>query len=181
MTLSIAWRISLVNEAAEWTRLYYASDTRIDAFIAGGLLAFLQTRMNTIYQEKFLLKTILIILSLCIFVALYAWNPNVKYYFIWQQPIVLFLSCALIFITTRNDNNIIERLFGIKILQWIGVRCYGMYLWHWPLIWLLISKTEISKPLLLIIVLPFTFLMAWFSYKYIEEPILQRRPKMPNS
>ena len=181
MLASIIWRLYLVNNGAEWSRLYYASDTRIDAFVVGGLLAFMQIKLNTIYEKTVFFKNILILLSLCMFAALYLFDPKISYYFIWQQPLVLFLSCALIFIMTRNDKNIIEKLFSSKVLQWTGVRCYGIYLWHWPIIWLLISKTDISKPLLFIIVLPFTLLMAWFSYKYIEEPILRRRPKMPNS
>ncbi len=178
---SITWRIYLVENGAEWTRLYYASDTRIDAFIIGGLLAFLQPKIDSLYQTKPFFKKILIALCFCILLPLYFWDPKVKYYFIWQQPIILFLSCVLIFTITRNDNNIIEQILDSKKLQWAGVRCYGIYLWHWPIIWILISQTEISKPLLLIIVLPFTLFMAWLSYKYIEEPILRRRPKMPNS
>lgn len=42
------------------------------------------------------------------------------------------------------------------------------------------QHNRIIKKTILIIVVPFTLLMAWFSYKYIEEPILRRRPKMPN-
>lgn len=180
MAISITWRIYLVNSGAEWSRLYYASDTRIDAFIAGGLLAFLHPYLIKLYTQTKFFKPLIMITSLLMFAALYYWDPKINTHFIWHQPVTLLLSCAIIFIVTRNDKNIIERIFNFKILQWIGVRCYGMYLWHWPLVWLIISHTEISKPILLIIVLPFTLFMAWFSYKYIEEPILRRRPKMPN-
>ena len=178
---SITWRFHLVNDGAELSRLYYGSDTRIDAFIAGGLLAFMQERLNILYKNKYHFKVILAFLVILLAIALYYWNPKVVTYFKWQQPIILFLSCALIFITTRNDNNIFEKIFSPKIFQWLGVRCYGIYLWHWPLIWLFAFTTEIYKPLLLLIVLPFSLFMAWFSYKYIEEPILRRRPKMPYS
>ena len=180
MLTSIFWRLYLVSSSAEWSRLYYASDTRIDAFVMGGLLAFMQQKINAAYEKSVLFKTLLIILSLCMLIALYFFDPKVTYYFIWQQPLVLLLACALIFITTRNDKNPIERLFNLRFLQWLGIRCYGIYLWHWPMIWILLSTTELSKNTLLIIVVPFTLLMAWFSYKYIEEPILRRRPKMPN-
>lgn len=178
---SIVWRIYLVNNGAEWSRLYYASDTRIDAFIIGGLLAFIQPKINSLYKNTLLFKNLLIALCFCILLPFYFWDPKIKYYFIWQQPIILLLSCILIFIISRNDKNIIEKILNSKILQWAGVRCYGIYLWHWPFIWLFISHTEISKPVLFIITLPFTLFMAWFSYKYIEEPILRHRPKMPNS
>lgn len=181
MLASITWRIYLVESGAEWSRLYYASDTRIDAFIIGGLLAFIQPNLNNLYKNMPFFKNTLIALSFCILLSLYFWDPKIKYYFVWQQPVILFLSCALIFVITRNDKNIIEKILDSKILQWIGVRCYGVYLWHWPIIWLFISNTEISRPILFLIVLPFSLFMAWFSYKYIEEPILRRRPKMPNS
>src|SRR5690606_37970574 len=145
MLISITWRLYLVNSGAEWSRLYYASDTRIDAFVMGGLLAFMQQKLNVLYEKSALLKNVLIALSLCMLVALYFFDPKVTYYFVWQHPLVLLLACALIFIMTRNDKNLIEKLFNLRFLQWAGIRCYGIYLWHWPMIWLLLNTTELSK------------------------------------
>lgn len=76
---SIAWRIYLVNNGAEWSRLYYASDTRIDAFIIGGLLAFIQPKINSLYKNTLLFKNLLIALCFCILLPFYFWDPKIKY------------------------------------------------------------------------------------------------------
>lgn len=59
----IAWRIYLVNNGAEWSRLYYASDTRINAFVMGGLLAFMQQKINAAYEKVCCLKPFLLSLA----------------------------------------------------------------------------------------------------------------------
>jgi len=39
IVLSVLWHWYLIESNEPWSRLYYGSDTRIDAFIVGGLLA----------------------------------------------------------------------------------------------------------------------------------------------
>lgn len=173
---SISWRVYLVNSGAEWSRLYYGSDTRIDAFLAGGLLAFYwKDLVEWSKQKRFFLKA-LQFSTFALFAAIIFWNPKVVAYFAWQQPIILLLSCGAIITLTRDKNGLLQRFFSHKIPASLGIRCYGLYLWHWPLIWLLLVLTDLSKPVLFAIVVPATLILTWLTYKYIEEPILKRRP-----
>ncbi len=175
---SICWRLYLVGSDAQWERLYYGSDTRIDAFIVGGLLAFFRDDLLALADKSKLFLGFLHIATVSLFLAVALWDPKILYYFIWQQPTVLILTCLTIVLLTRDADSVVRRLFSNPILAWMGVRCYGIYLWHWPMIWLLLVNTKIREFELLAIVFPATMLLSWAMYKYIEEPILKRRPAM---
>lgn len=68
---------------------------------------------------------------------------------------------------------------GIEIqpLRWIGERSYGIYLWHWPLLVLVVAAVrgtgpEAGVPLgIALFVLVLTFALAAFSYRFIETPV----------
>ncbi|MDG2047314.1 MAG: acyltransferase [Halioglobus sp.] len=172
---SATWRYYLYVSGAEWSRLYYGSETRIDAFVAGGLLAFhWDDLVNFVKKNRFNLlvfQSSIVALS----AAVIFWDTKASVYFAWQQPVVLLLSSAVIVLLTHNGNGVLQRFFSHRHLTALGVRCYGLYLWHWPLIWLLLGYTDLSKLAILVIVLPVTFILTWLMYKYIEEPILKRR------
>ena len=59
----ILWKMHLVSSGAPWSRLYYAPDTRLDAFVAGGLLALFYPLLHV--WSQYLLPHILLIISSC--------------------------------------------------------------------------------------------------------------------
>ncbi|GAA1469846.1 acyltransferase family protein [Microbacterium thalassium] len=62
-------------------------------------------------------------------------------------------------------------------LRWIGERSYGIYLWHWPLLVLALfaavgTGPEAGVPVWIGgAVLAATVLVAWASYRFIEQPV----------
>ena len=64
-------------------------------------------------------------------------------------------------------------LLGWGPLRWVGVRSYGIYLWHWPVF--MVTRPQLDVPLdgvpLLALRLTATVLLAALSYRYVEEPI----------
>jgi hypothetical protein len=58
-------------------------------------------------------------------------------------------------------------------LRWVGLRSYGIYLWHWPIFMLTRPQLDvsISGVPLLIFRLALTGLLAELSYRFIETPI----------
>jgi peptidoglycan/LPS O-acetylase OafA/YrhL len=65
------------------------------------------------------------------------------------------------------------RLLGIGPLRWIGVRSYGIYLWHWPVF--MVTRPQLDVPIeglpLLALRLAITVVLADLSYRYVETPI----------
>jgi peptidoglycan/LPS O-acetylase OafA/YrhL len=64
-------------------------------------------------------------------------------------------------------------LLGQLPLRWVGVRSYGIYLWHWPIF--MITRAQLDVPLeglpLVGLRLGLTLALADLSYRYVERPI----------
>ena len=65
------------------------------------------------------------------------------------------------------------RLMDIWPLRWIGVRSYGIYLWHWPIFMLTRPELDVSLdgPKLFAARLVATLIIADLSYRLVENPI----------
>jgi peptidoglycan/LPS O-acetylase OafA/YrhL len=64
-------------------------------------------------------------------------------------------------------------LLGRQPLRWIGLRSYGIYLWHWPVF--MITRPQLDVPIeglpLLALRLALTLALADLSYRFVETPI----------
>lgn len=65
----------------------------------------------------------------------------------------------------------VAEFLGSKLMVYIGLVSYSLYLWHWPLIvfaeHLLIRPLSIDESLLLLVLMG---VISFFSWKYIEQP-----------
>jgi peptidoglycan/LPS O-acetylase OafA/YrhL len=82
-------------------------------------------------------------------------------------------TAALIMALTHPQTRIGSTLLGYWLLRWIGVRSYGIYLWHWPVF--MVTRPGLDVPLdgwpLLALRLAVTIVLADLSYRYVETPI----------
>jgi lysophospholipase L1-like esterase len=87
--------------------------------------------------------------------------------------LVAIVSALLIAATVHPKSRLVAWLLGFAVLRWIGIRSYGIYLWHWPIY--MVTRPHSDVPLtgipLLVLRLTLTFVVAALSYKYVEEPI----------
>jgi peptidoglycan/LPS O-acetylase OafA/YrhL len=104
-----------------------------------------------------------------------------------QRALIAALSTgALIFglVVLQLGTGRAPRLFGNRVMLWMGARSYSFYLVH---IWILFELDQIlarDMPLatrvilMTVIALPITTLVAALSYRYVERPFLERKRRV---
>ncbi len=83
------------------------------------------------------------------------------------------VSAILIAATVHPKAKVSAAVLGLAVFRWIGVRAYGIYLWHWPIFMVTRphSDVDLTGLPLLVLRLALTFGIAALSYHYLEEPI----------
>lgn len=172
--LCMAWKYYLIAQGAPWSRLYYALDTRMDAFVVGGLLALSYPTLQAWFQRP--VPHAMLTLSACAYVILLVFGtPKDISYFYWQQTAAVLLSAMVVLLLASPRKGLFQWLCSLKPSVLLGERCYSIYLWHWPVIWLILMKCELNKIVLLLVVLPSVLLLSWLSYAYVEQPFMSKR------
>jgi hypothetical protein len=95
--------------------------------------------------------------------------------FLYQGGLALvaLTTVVVIMVTVHPDTRLGAGLLGRWPLRWIGLRSYGIYLWHWPVF--MVTRPELDVHItglpLLILRLIATLVLADLSYRFVEMPI----------
>ena len=178
------------------SRIYYGTDTRATGLLCGAALAFLwspadkyrpaEARHNRLtfpgrgrFRRRWgwtapLLLDVVGILALgaliWFFLHLGEFEP-----LLYRGGFVLvaLATVAAIMAVVHPHTHIGPRLLGSAPMRWLGVRSYGIYLWHWPVF--MVTRPELDVPFgglpLLALRLGLTILLADLSYRFVETPI----------
>ena len=158
------------------SRVYYGTDTRAFGLLIGAGLAIvwpswkLPSRAPRSVRYRLNMTgaaALLIILYMM-------WQVDRYDAFLYQGGMFLFsLAAAVLVAVLAHPAASISRLLSWKPLLWIGVRSYGIYLWHYPVMILTSPDSGASDLSLLQTALQITasVLLAALSWKYVEEPI----------
>jgi peptidoglycan/LPS O-acetylase OafA/YrhL len=163
------------------TYLYYATPTRLSGILLGSALAFFWTprriRGATGRHARIVLDAGGVLgLSL----LWWSFRGTHDYDAIAFRGGFLLVDIASLLVIAaivhpRSDMN---RLLGFPVLVWIGLRSYGIYLWHFPIFAVtrpsdLESTFGITPPgwLWFALRLALTIGIATLSYRYVEVPI----------
>ncbi|HET6659373.1 MAG TPA: acyltransferase family protein [Rubrobacter sp.] len=178
------------------SRIYYGTDTRATGLLCGATLAFLWSpgdkyrpsearhhRLGLPGRSRFRRRwgwTAPLLLDIVGFAALGAlvWfcvNLGEFQPFLYSGGFALvgIATTATIMAVVHPHSVIGSRILGSAPLRWVGVRSYGIYLWHWPVF--MVTRPDLDVPIdglpLLALRLGATFVLADLSYRYIETPI----------
>jgi hypothetical protein len=92
-------------------------------------------------------------------------------------PVGLLLAAlaAAGLVAAAAGHGVIAALTSIRPLRWIGVRSYGIYLWHWPVIALgtALAGPDASSPWLWLVETGVTIALASASWRFIETPVMR--------
>jgi peptidoglycan/LPS O-acetylase OafA/YrhL len=87
--------------------------------------------------------------------------------------LVALATVAAIMAVVHPFSHLGTQVLGSAPLRWLGVRSYGIYLWHWPVF--MVTRPELDVPFgglpLLALRIGVTIVLADLSYRFVETPI----------
>jgi peptidoglycan/LPS O-acetylase OafA/YrhL/lysophospholipase L1-like esterase len=159
------------------SRVYYGTDTRAAALLLGAALAFVWAPWRLVGRTGRGAGIVLDAVAVLSGIVLFWMFLNVGEFdpglYRGGFLLVALVSALLIAATVHPASRLVPWLLGFAVFRWIGVRSYGIYLWHWPIY--MVTRPHSDVPLtgipLLVLRLTLTFVAAALSYKFIEEPV----------
>lgn len=183
--LSAIAMATLYQPGVDPTRVYEGTDTRAFGLLLGAALAMvwpsrrlgadlLSPQRRQRRRERTLGRLLdgVGIVGLVV-IALLVWQTNQYSAFLYHGGIVLLsVATVLVVAAVAHPATRLGLALGWKPLRWLGVRSYGIYLWHWPIIVLTtpILQKEINYSLATLQV-GATIVVAALSWRFVEEPI----------
>ncbi|WP_208591219.1 acyltransferase family protein [Gracilibacillus suaedae] len=159
------------------SRVYFGTDTRAFALLIGAILALcLPSQMfeGRIADHKGL-RIFLDIIGAISFVILFwmIWQTNQYEAFLYRGGMVLqCIASAVVVAAAVHPSTRISRILGFKLLRWLGVRSYGIYIWHYPVLVLFFPMSGGENSIFHILIqIGITLLVASISWRFIEQPI----------
>jgi peptidoglycan/LPS O-acetylase OafA/YrhL len=179
------------------SRIYFGTDTRATGLLLGAALAFVWAPVGTNCSAAAKLRrlhrvrrrgrlrrrwgwTVPALLDIAGLAAL----GGLVWFCLWlgeYQPFLYRGGFACVALTTAvviaavvdPRTRLGANLLGWQPLRWIGLRSYGIYLWHWPVF--MVTRPQLDLPIeglpLLGLRLAATIMLAHLSYHYVETPI----------
>jgi peptidoglycan/LPS O-acetylase OafA/YrhL len=158
-------------------RIYYGTDTRAFALLAGAAVAMVAAnRPQPGPKVRSLLHVVSPFAGLCVVVCWMTAAQHSGWLFRGGFLVYALLVAVVIADVRQFEPGRLARLLSFRSLCWIGTISYGLYLWHWPIIFYLNeTRTGLSGVGLALTRVAVTFVVATASYYLVERPIRQRR------
>jgi peptidoglycan/LPS O-acetylase OafA/YrhL len=168
--------LGMYTPGADPSLVYYGTDTHASALMIGAALA-ITWPLAKIAATTGRARQVLDVLGAAglVILAWSAWHLSGPDPFVYPYGLVLAAVAAGGLILAAAAPGRIGRLLSWRPLRWLGVRSYGIYLWHWPVIAIttgMAPRSATSAPIRLIdTALP--IVLAAASWHWLESPILR--------
>lgn len=172
--VAMAW---MYEPGLDPSRVYYGTDTRVFALLIGAALAMVwpSRKLSATISRRARLSIDLAGGAGLVIMLLAIWKTNQYDEFLYRGGLVLLsVVSAFVVAALAHPASTLAKWMGCKPLKWLGVRSYGIYLWHYPVIVLTNPGPEhtdayaIPRAILQVLA---CIVLAALSWKYIEEPI----------
>ncbi len=174
--LSALWMFILFDPDADPSRVFMGTDTRASALLIGCALAFVWPQWRLRAEVRTGARVLLDVAGVAALAGLVWMFWSVGEFDTWLYPFG-FLACSVLsavaIATVVHPASRLGPALGNRPMRWVGVRSYGIYLWHWPIFMITRPGIDVQFEGLPLFAFRFglTFAIAALSYRYVEEPI----------
>jgi peptidoglycan/LPS O-acetylase OafA/YrhL len=159
------------------SRVYFGTDTRASTMLIGALLAFVWSPWRLTVDTGRSAPLVLDVFAAVGTVGVVWFFLNAGEFDPWMYRggfvVVALFSALLLAGTVHPAARLSPLIFAVPLMRWIGVRSYGIYLWHWPIF--MVTRPHSDLPFtgipLLVLRIGLAVGAAALSFKYVEEPI----------
>lgn len=173
--------MALLFDPADASRAYYGTDTRAHALLVGALFALVPA--GCALAQWFASRAGRAagwIAAAGVLVALVGVTDQSHGYYRGGSLLYAVMVGIVIVTVVASAKAGVARVLAVAPLVWIGLRSYGIYLWHWPVIvYLNEERTGLHGFTLAALRLAVTFGVATLSFALVERPMRQRRWALP--
>jgi peptidoglycan/LPS O-acetylase OafA/YrhL len=164
----------LFHPGTDPTRVYEGTDTRAFGLLFGAALAMVwPTRRARVPKAATWLLDFAGVAGLAV-IGVLIWRTNEYSAFMFRGGLVLLsLATVLVVAAVAVPGGLLGRALGWGPLRWTGVRSYGIYLWHYPLIVLTapaLIAGGLNTPRAATAAVG-SVVVAALSWRFVEEPI----------
>jgi len=172
---SAVWTLVLYRHGVGISRLYYGTDTRAQALLAGAALAAVLAGGVPVWARSlagWAGPAGLVFLAWC----LHTVTGSGGFLYEGGFLVVAASACAVMAACALHPGGVLARALSLGPARYVGRISYGLYLYHWPLFLVLDhARTGLTGPGLLVLRLVATGATAAVSFHVIEEPIRSGR------
>lgn len=168
----------LYEPGTDPSRVYYGTDTRAFGMLIGAALALIWPSWKLADRTKVSRRTGLLldgtgIIGLAGITAMIVWVGEYDPFLYQGGMVLLSLATAAVVAVIVHPASMVGAMLGWKPLRWLGVRSYGIYLWHYPVIILSTPLVDTGgwDPVRTLLQIAATLLLSALSWQFIEEPI----------
>jgi peptidoglycan/LPS O-acetylase OafA/YrhL len=166
----------LYHPSLDPSRVYYGTDTRASELLFGAALAMVWPSRKLSRRIAAGARNTLDGLGALglLAIALMIWQTSQYSSFLYRGGFVLLsLATVLALAALAHPACRLGPILGWRPLRWVGVRSYGIYLWHFPIVVLTTpgGVANGEEPLREALQVVAIFAIAALSWRYVEEPI----------
>jgi peptidoglycan/LPS O-acetylase OafA/YrhL len=174
----------LFHPNSDPSRVYYGTDTRAAGLLVGASLAFVWAPWKwQRARERHLVAVDVVGVGALVLLAVAFFEFDQSGYFAGNDRLgpvlyrggflaVSVLSAVAIAAVVHPGARLLRAAMSSKPLVWVGLRSYGLYLWHWPVFMVTTPQdVPLDGPALFVVRLIITVVLTEVSYRFVELPI----------
>jgi peptidoglycan/LPS O-acetylase OafA/YrhL len=174
MWASVLAMVVMHRQGDDPNRVYMGTDTRVSSILAGVIVALAVARFPKRMGAQDSRNEIIGGAALVAIVWSWFVIDGVKAEWLYEGGLFVHavLTAVVITVVFGRREGVLARVLSLRPLRWAGKVSYGLYLWHWPVYWVMNPfRMGYSGWGLTIVRLLVSAVLATLSFRMVETPI----------